>query len=107
MAITLADFEAAHAEALAVAKHAHEVGPLVVAALGRRLVAEHAIIESRLAALESKRTMSFSGAHDPGRAYAPGEAVQRGGSLWVAMAPTKVGDIPGAHTCWREIGRCK
>jgi hypothetical protein len=107
MTITLADIEAAHAEALARAKNTHEVASLAIAAIGRQLVTEHAAIESRLAALESKRTMSFSGSHDPGRAYAPGEAVQRGGSLWVAMAPTKVGDIPGAHTCWREIGRCK
>lgn len=105
--LSLHDIEVVGDEALSRAKHVREVGPLMVAGLGKLLVAEHERIESRLAALEAKRTMSFSGAHDPGRTYAPGEVTQRSGSMWVAMAPTKVGDVPGAHASWREIGRCK
>lgn len=64
-------------------------------------------LEARIAALEAKRLMSFAGPHDPGHAYAPGEVVQRGGALFVAMAHARVGDSPGSHAAWREIARAK
>ena len=62
-------------------------------------------LAARIAALESRRTMSFEGAFDPGRPYREGDCVQRSGGLYVALAETR--ESPGDSASWRRIGQAK
>jgi len=55
---------------------------------GPRVDGRFQVIEARLSALEKKPHLKFRGVHETGRAYAPGDAVTRSGSLWVCMADT-------------------
>lgn len=55
--------------------------------------------------LETRRTMSFEGAHDPGRQYRQGDCVQRSGGLFVCLANTN--ELPGESARWRRIGDAK
>lgn len=55
--------------------------------------------------LEARRTMSFEGAHDPGRQYRQGDCVQRSGGLFVCLANTN--ELPGESARWRRIGDAK
>jgi len=105
--LALRDIETAHEEAIARAKNPHEVASFAIAALGRRLVAEHEAITARLEALESRRALSWAGAHDIGRTYAPGDLVQRGGALWLALTAVTAGDGPGASPSWRRLADSK
>ena len=107
--LTLEAVSAAVESALAKSdsKRPSELGALVGAVVAREVVRELGHIEARLEALEARRTMSFAGPHDPGHAYAPGEVVQRGGALFVAMAHARAGDVPGASASWRRIAESK
>jgi len=60
------------------------------------------LLAARVAALESRRTMSFENAYDPGRRYRAGDCVQRAGGLFVALAATS--EQPGSSAQWRRIG---
>lgn len=103
--LALRDIEAAFEEALAKAKNPHEVAALTVAALGRRLVAEHEVITARLASLESRKSLCWAGAHDITKGYSPGDVVQRVSGLWVALVETT--EAPGQSAHWREIAKCR
>lgn len=74
-------------------------------ALATILVEHKKQLSARIAALESRRLMSFEGAHDPARIYKAGSVVQRSGNLFVAMVET--GEAPGSSQLWRMIGVCK
>lgn len=83
------------------------VAEIAIALMGKskKTDAHIATLEGRLAALEQRRLMAFRGAHDPGLSYASGDAVQRGGALFVALVGTS--ETPGSSSCWRELARAK
>jgi len=70
-----------------------------VAALFTEKFKEH---RKAITELETRRTMSFEGAHDPGRQYRQGDCVQRSGGLFVCLAATD--ELPGESARWRRIG---
>ncbi len=45
-------------------------------------------LETRIAALEQKPHLKYCGVFESGRAYQPGDAVTRSGSLWVCNVQT-------------------
>lgn len=51
--------------------------------------------------IESRRSMVFEGAFDPGRTYEPGACVQRSGALHVCLTTTN--ETPGSSAHWRRI----
>jgi len=60
---------------------------------------------ARLAALESRKALTFAGAYDITKAYSPGDLTQRSGSLWLALVETT--EAPGQSAHWREIAKCR
>jgi hypothetical protein len=73
-----------------------------VAGLIQRSIAP---LAARIAELEGRRVLSFSGAHDPQRTYEAGEVVLRQSSSWVALAAGR--DVPGQSSQWRRLGILK
>ncbi|ABE44889.1 hypothetical protein [Polaromonas sp. JS666] len=69
------------------------------------LIAKMTEQQKAISELETRRTMSFEGAHDPGRQYRQGDCVQRSGGLFVCLAATD--ELPGESARWRRIGDAK
>jgi hypothetical protein len=80
---------------------------LVIRHLAGNVEAALAGLEARLEVLEARRTLTWAGAHDIGRTYAPGDLVQRGGALWLALTAVTAGDGPGASPSWRRLAESK
>jgi hypothetical protein len=78
-----------------------EMGEMFTNAI-RRCAARVEALETRLAAAEQQRTMTFAGPHDPAQSYSPGAVVQRASAAWVCMAATS--ETPGASSHWRRLG---
>ena len=105
-----------HKQARAMLAHlkAEDVSPaarrVLESIVGTLLMTQHGLdigretreaLARRLATLERRRVMEFTGPHDPGREYRQGEVVQRASATWVCLVATT--EPPGASPAWRRI----